>query len=1114
MSHLRFEYERGENMNPNAACNTRIMIGLLLASFAVAVSCSEKAPSSGDPPSSGGGGAGDGGSGGSANNPDGGEISQAIRATRLRAEYRVNPLGIDVTKPRLDWLLESDVQAQKQTAYQIVVASTQEALLGDQGDLWDTGKIPSDRSTQIAYDGKALGSRTRAWWKVRVWDKDDAPSAWSEPAWWETGLLQQSDWQAKWIASPSAMGLGLDGARWIWFPEGVPGTSAPAGERFFRKVFTIPAGTAVVKAICDMTADNEFELFVNGTVVGSETDWKEVRHFSFGSLLSSGANVIAIRTRNVDGPAGLIAALDVALDNGSKVQLKTDSSWKSSNLTASQLEGFQERDYNDSAWSVSSDIAPFGSGPWGTPVAGTVPSHLRKQFSVAAEVKRARIYATALGIYELWLNGQRVGLDHLTPGWTDYRKRLQVQTYDVTSLIANGDNALGAIVADGWFNGKIGFLGRSDFFGGGPDQLLLQLELDYADGTRQVIASDGQGAQAWKSGAGPILAADLMNGETYDARDELTGWSEPGFDEAGWDTAQVIPDTSGRRLVADATPGVQVSQEIASISVKEIQPGVFIYDLGQNMVGWARLRVKGTRGSALRLRFSEVLNPDGTLYTTSLRGARATDTYVLRGGDEEAYEPHFTTHGFRYVELSGDTGALSTTPDLSAITGIVAHSAMTPTGVFETSSPMVNQLQSNIVWGQKGNFVSVPTDCPQRDERLGWMGDAQIFVRTSTFNMDVSGFFTKWVRDVKEAQGTNGAFTDVSPNPSLAMGTPAWGDAGVIVPWTIYLAYGDIRILEEQYTSMAGWIDYIRSANPNFLWQNQRGSDFGDWLSINADTDKELIATAFYAHSTDIVARAARALGRDSDTAQYTALFESIKSAFNSAYVQNDGKIRSDTQTSYALALRFNLLPDALRPLAVQHLADNVTARGHLSSGFIGVAHLLPALSSGGRSDIAYQLLNTETFPSWFYEIKKGATTIWERWDGITENGEFQDPGMNSFNHYSFGAVGEWMYSTIAGIGLDEANPGYKHFFIRPEPGGGLDAARGSLDTIHGTIVSDWKAANDVFTLKLTVPVNTTASVRLPYNKEVLESGAPVTAGPDGDYLVQSGHYEFTASMR
>jgi alpha-L-rhamnosidase len=1084
-----------------------VLVAFCLCSFGCAEASrgGTAAPAGTGAAGSGGGGQGGAGASGSSGSAGlggaaGSTASGAISVTRLRSEYREDPLGIDVARPRLDWLLESDVRGQRQTAYRVLVASTQALLDADDGDLWDSGKVPSDASAQVEYDGSALGSRQRAYWKVQAWDQDDLPSTWSASAFWEMGLLEAGDWQAKWLAAP-ATGLGRGGVSFIWYPEGDPLTSAPAGERFFRKTFSVPAG-AIEGAVCAVTADNDFELFVNGTRVGAETDWREAATFNVQELLHAGDNVIAVRATNVDGPAGLALALDVAQASGT-TSVSSDATWKAANSAGGT---FMEAAFDDSAWVSAQALVAFGGAPWGSP-GGTMPAYFRRDFSPEKTVVRARVYATALGIYELWLNGQRLGIDRLAPGWTDYRERVQVQTYDVTELV-DESNTLGAILADGWYTGRIGFLGRSDYFGAGPKQLLVQLELDYDDGTRAIIGGDDTG---WLTGTGPLLAADLMGGEIYDARLEQGGWSEPGFADDGWVAPTVTGDASDHPLVADVTGGVQVMEELAAQDMTEIAPGVLIYDLGQNMVGWARLTVQGGAGTTLKMRFAEVLNPDGTLYTENLRAARATEYYTLRGGDEEIYEPRFTTHGFRYLELSGDLDGLLSAPHLDTVRGVVAHSLMPKTGSFATSSELVNQLQSNIYWGQRGNFVSVPTDCPQRDERLGWMGDAQIFVRTATFNTDVAAFYTKWMRDVSDAQTDNGAFTDVSPNPSLTGGTPAWGDAGVIVPWTVYLAYGDTRILEEHYQAMQAWIAYIQDQNPDNLWKNGRGSDFGDWLSIEADTDKEVLATAFYAHSTDLMARIAGVLGKEEDAATYGELFEQIKAAFTTEYI-TAGEIRSDTQTVYALALRFNLLSDVQRLSAIEQLGADVTSRGTLSTGFIGVAHLLPALSADGRLDLAYQLLNNETFPSWFYSINKGATTIWERWDGIQEDGNFQTPAMNSFNHYSFGAVGEWMYGTIAGIELDELAPGYRHFFVRPQPGGGLTSASAEYDSIRGRIASAWKLEGGVFTLEVTVPVASTAHVVLPYTEGVQESGQPIEPEADGSYAVGSGKYVFTAS--
>jgi alpha-L-rhamnosidase len=730
-------------------------------------------------------------------------------------------------------------------------------------------------------------------------------------------------------------------------------------------------------------------------------------------------------------------------------------------------------------------------------------------------VARARLYATALGAYEASINGARVGALHFTPGWTDFTKRVMVQTYDVTSNLTLGENVLGVILGDGWYHGNIGDGGgRGLYQAEGPIRALAQLEIELTDGTRQVIGTDG----AWDSTNGPIIASDTMDGEIYDARREMPGWNAPGFTENQWVSAAPVTGVPVPSLVAQIDDGVGVDTPIVPVSVQPNQ-GVFVYDLGQNISGWARLSVQGPAGAALTLRFAEVLNPDGSIYTANLRTALATERYTLSGHGTETYEPRFTSHGFRYVELSGDTAMLGAAPTLATVTGIPVHAATPVAGTLTTSDPVLNQLQSNVSWSQKDNFTVVPTDCPQRDERMGWMGDAQIFARTATFNMDVAAYYTQWLKDVDEVQNASGAFTNVSPDPHDfigADGTPAWGDAGVIIPWTVYLAYGDTRILAAHYPAMVKWVDYIASVATNNLWESSRGSDYGDWLSWNSSTDKAVLGTAFYAHSTDIVSKVAQILGNAADQAKYSQLFASIVSAFNAAYVTADGHIQGDTQTTYALALQFGLLPAALQPKVAALLQADIQAHGgYLTTGFLGVGYLLPALSSAGMTPVAYGLLSNTGLPSWRYEIANGATTTWERWDGIQANGTFEDPSMNSFNHYSFGSVDEWMYETIGGLVLDEASPGWKSFAVRPVPGGGLTSGKATLDSPYGLIVSDWSIASGTFTLKATVPVNSAATVYLPYTTNVMLDGAlPPAPGAGGGYAVGSGTYVFTASTQ
>ena len=771
---------------------------------------------------------------------------------------------------------------------------------------------------------------------------------------------------------------------------------------------------------------------------------------------------------------------------------------------------------------LAGDMEPPSGDDYDDLANGLAPSpYLRKEFPLKKPVRRARMYATARGVYELYINGNRVGNDVLAPGWTDYERRVQYQTYDVTPLLAEGPNVLGAVLGDGWFAGFVGFdpKHRGALYGARP-QLLTQLDVEYEDGTTESLATDG----SWRSSAGPILFSDLLMGESYDVRREMPGWAQPGFDDSEWYgvEAEEIGDTN---LVAQPDEGIRVTEELEAKAVTKPESGRYVFDLGRNMVGWVRLRVAGEAGTKVTLRHAETLNPDGTIYTTNLRSARATDSYVLGGDGEEVYEPRFTFHGFRYVEVTGYPGE----PPLDAVTGRVVHSATPPSGSFECSSSLVNKLQENIVWGQRGNFLSVPTDCPQRDERLGWMGDAQVFVRTASFNMDVAAFFEKWMADVEDAQSPEGAFPDVAPLLrgsgliDLRWGAPAWGDAGVIVPWTIYRTYDDTRIVERHYDAMTRCMEYLHEANPDLIRKNRMGKNYGDWLSPSGDhTPKHLLATAYWAFDAKLMAEMAEATGRHEDTKKYGALNERIKASFQETYVSPDGRIEGDTQTCYLLALHMDLLPEDLRSVAAEHLVRTIEREDwHLSTGFVGVGYLCPVLTEAGYTDVAYRLLENETYPSWGYTIENGATTIWERWDGWTEENGFQSPNMNSFNHYSLGSVGEWLYRYVAGI--DSGTPGYGQIVIRPHPGGNLTHARAEYDSVRGRISSSWKIEDGRFILQALIPPNTTATVHVPSTDDVTEGGSPVDEADGVEFVstgegetvlaVGSGRYEFESRM-
>jgi len=763
---------------------------------------------------------------------------------------------------------------------------------------------------------------------------------------------------------------------------------------------------------------------------------------------------------------------------------------------------------------------------------------LRTTFTVSKPVARARLYATALGLYEAHLNGQTVGEDVFTPGWTNYDIRVQYQAYDVTAQLNQGENVLGAILGDGWYAGHVGWLERQRY--GDRPRFLAQLVVSYEDGSSETIATGPN----WKTTYGPILEADLIMGESYDARRELASWDTPGYDDARWLPAETFPDP-GIARTAMRGPTVKRIMELRPVAEpRELRSGQvskWIFDMGQNMVGRVRIKVQGEPGTTVTLRHAEMLNPDGSLYLTNLRTTKQEDHYTLKGEGEETWEPRFTFHGFQYVELSG----YQATPTRDTIAGIVIHSAMEQTGSFECSDPLITQLQHNIEWGQRGNFVDVPTDCPQRDERLGWTGDAQVFVATAAYNFDVAAFFARWTRDVEDEQSPEGAVPMVVPNPTVRRdrrttwptaavdGGPAWADAGVIVPWAIYQAYGDTRILEERYDSMRRYVDFLHNTSRDGLrcYANYEGwHGFGDWLALDGSSDrfgntaKELLGTAFYAYSSRLFSQIAAVLGRAEDAERYRARFEGARVAFQERFVTPRGLIAGATQTSYVLALHFDLLPEELRPVALDELVRDIERRGdHLSTGFVGTPYISRVLSDNGRPDVAYKLLRQTTWPSWLYSVTQGGTTIWERWDGWTHDRGFQDPGMNSFNHYAYGAIGAWMYAVMGGIDVDPERPGYKRIVMRPVPGGDLTSVIARLHSLYGPIRSAWTLKDGAFEWDLTVPANTTATVYVPSveGTEVHEGEVPAAEaegvrllcheGNAAVYEVQAGTYRFTA---
>jgi alpha-L-rhamnosidase len=749
------------------------------------------------------------------------------------------------------------------------------------------------------------------------------------------------------------------------------------------------------------------------------------------------------------------------------------------------------------------------------------PPLLRRSFTLRGTPARARVYATALGSYRLTVNGAPAGRGVLLPDWTDYRVRLTYQTLDVTRLLRRGENAIGALLGAGWYASPMGFATKRYAFGSPPVRLLLELHVTYADGSEDVITSDS----TWRTAPSPVLASEIYDGETYDARLEQPGWDRPGFDDRGWHhvIAALAPAAA---LQSQNMPAIERTATVRPRRHWSPAQGTWVFDLGQNIAGWARLAVRGPRGTRVRMRFAEILDADGRNITqVNLRSAKATDTYVLSGRGAELFEPHFTYHGFRYVEVTGYPG----TPGPDAVTGIVVHTALPETGELRMSDPELNRLWENILWTQRANLYSIPTDCPQRDERMGWMGDAQVFWRTASYNMDMAAFGEKWLADVRDGQTAAGCFPNFAPNflGVLTCGAPGWADAGVIIPWTLWQQYGDTRVLAEQWDAMERYFAFIRDSNPDFLWTHRKQVQFGDWLPAGStkswgETNTDLISTAFWAYDASLMAQMARALGKDSAAAAYGRLFERVRAAFDSAYVSPDGGVGAPfvnpdsvrttyTQTASVLALHFGLVPDSLRAGVAGRLVDDIAAHGwHLTTGFLGSAYVLPVLSDAGRDDIAFRLLLEPTYPSWLYEVRQGATTIWERW-----NGDHGDPGMNSYSHYAFGAVGEWLYRYMAGIGEEAGSAGFSRIEIRPRWSAALDSVRAIYRSPRGAIVSGWRRERDgSVVVTVTIPANTAGRVFLSAERPpaVVGSGARFEGLQDGRaaFAVEAGTYRFT----
>ena len=1042
-----------------------------------------------------------------------------IHATGLRAEFTESPIGIDNPRPRLSWVVEAEGRGELQTAFRIQVASAPELLAREEADLWDT-TVSTGESSHLVYTGAPLRSHMECFWRVKLWDRDGRSGPWSAVARWSMGILDPSDWVADWIGHDASRdpleSFPAAPAQWIWHRN--EGEDPPGPPRcVLARVLEIDSSKSITGVELAVAARDGFRLFVNGREAAASPKgpdaWKRPVLVRDSSLFGPGRNVLYAEAECAGGVApGFILWLVLRHGDGSQITMGTSSAWRSSDRPVPEWKsGGPGEDEGRPARSFGN----FGIAPWRLLDESTLrlppARYLRGSVSLRKLPTRAVLYASALGVADFYLNGEPVSDERFTPGWTDYERRVYYRAYDVTPLIRQGANVLGAVLADGWFSGYLGWGALRDHYGKKP-RILAQLHMEFDDGTTEEFGT----GRSWVAGTGAVREADFLMGEKHDAREAHREFFRG-------DRVSAHPVDLGAELgpAVEAHPGPPVRSfaELRPVAITEPRPEVWVFDLGRNFAGVARLRTREQRGREIVLRFAERLNPDGTVYTDNLRGARAQDSYICAGRGEETWEPRFTFHGFQYVEVTG----LSSAPDTGTITGIALSSDTPLAGEFQCSREMLNQLASNILWTQRSNFIDVPTDCPQRDERLGWTGDAQVYSRSACLNVDAQAFFHKWITDLNDAQRSDGQYPMVAPlKVAGSDGGPAWADAGVICPWTVYQIYGDRSILAESYEHMKRFVEFCRLRSPGLL-PPEEFHCFGDWLNIQAETPKEVIATAYFAHVSRLLARAAEVLGKTSDAEHYGKLAEEVRAAFQRAYVRDDGTIHGNTQTAYALALSFELLDAADAERAGAHLLKDLEERGgRLSTGFVGTKELMNALSRLGRQDLAYRLLLSEEFPSWGFTIRHGATSIWERWDGWTPERGFQDPQMNSFAHYAFGAVYEWMVATIGGIRPEE--PGFGRLVIAPVVDPSLEWARVAYRSVKGLVVSDWRREGRRLKLSVEIPANARCRIVLPMVPgTVTESGIDlervkdliIDGGMEAGVAIEagSGRYEFEGDV-
>lgn len=1056
--------------------------------------------------------------------------AHAATVTHLRCEEVLNPLGVESLHPRLSWQTVSNGRGWIQGTYHILVASSPQLLARNQGDLWDSGEVRSNESVGITYNGKPLSSGRQYFWKVQVRDAKGVASSYSPSAHWGMGLLASSDWHGEWLgyvaprSKTSDATPTLEKANWIWYPEGDPTVAVPAVTRWFRRTLTLPAGRPITGALLRVAADNAAVISVNGKEVGRAHDsWKSRKVFDLKENLVPGRNVIAIAVTNEAGasqnPAGLAAQLDVRFQSGEPLSLVTDGDWKSSTENAPN---WQSLNFDDSNWIAAKSIAKTGSGPWGAISNGTTDTgepapYFRHTFALNGRIKRATAYICGLGYYEMSLNGRKVGDHMLDPGWTRYDRRALYVAHDVTRQLKSGRNAIGIVLGSGHYDDHV--LSSWDF-DKAPwrtrPKMRLELRVEYEDGRQQLVSSD----RTWKATTGPIRFDSISGGENYDARLETAGWDTAAFQDANWDKAQIVPPVAGI-LSAQIAPPIRVTQVLKPVKVTQPKPGVWIFDLGQDFAGVPQLHVSGPRGTTVTMRSAEKLHADGTLDAANIDAfvkrqnpeqQFQTENYTLKGGQREVWNPRFTYHGFRYVEVKGFPG----TPTLDNLRGLVLHSDFESVGHFECSNQNLNRIQHNTLWSYRSNFHSIPTDCPHR-EKNGWTGDAHLAAETGLYNFDGLANYEKWLNDIYDEQRDSGALPGIVPTGGWGYSWgngPAWDSAYPLIVWYLYQYRNDRHVLDAHYDRLCRYVDYVTSRSPDLI------PTFGldDWVAPKTKTPVEVTNTGYYYVDTCIVADIATVLGKEADAQRYRELATRIKTAFNTRFLNpQTNSYANGSLTALSCALYQGLVPDDRKAAVVESLVAEVKKQKYqMDVGILGAKYVLNALADNGYADVAYQMIQQKSEPGYINWLDRDATTLWEQWDGEA-----------SRNHIMFGDVSAWFYKYLAGISY--GNTGFKNVDMQPHLLGDLKEVNASYDSERGRIASHWKLDDRAFSWDITVPANTTATVWVPAAETdiVTESGRAIPKDrvntdvnwvySDGKYqifAVGSGTYRFKRAIR